>query len=99
MIVDRLPRRIHHWKKAPLTSGLAQVKQRVYDVSGRVLAKGLAGKEKSDTLPLGICQIGNVCHAFPGVVGLALRKTLTDAHGVTAGADLANGFLAAQLVQ
>ena len=68
VIVNRLPQRIRHWKKAPLTSGLAQVEQRVYDASGRVLAKGLAGKEKFDTLPRGTCQIGSVHHAFLGVL-------------------------------
>lgn len=43
-----------------LTPRLAQVKETVCDVSGRVLAKGLAGKGKSDALPM----IGSVNHAF-----------------------------------
>ena len=68
VVVDGFPRRIVLRQKSPLATGSAKMEDRVDNLAGVMLAKGLAGKEKFDTLPLGICQIRIVHRAVLGVL-------------------------------
>lgn len=60
VIVDGLPGREALGEHAPLASGFVEVKQGVTEASGMMFSEGLPLKERFDSLPLGVRQVGAI---------------------------------------